>query len=54
MKTITTFRNLFFASSEADWSRIKSSVIRYIEFHKKINMKAPINYEPLINKIKES
>ena len=38
----------------ADWSRIKSSVIRYIEFHKKINMKAPINYEPLINKIKES
>ena len=33
----------------ADWSRIESSVQRYINFHKEIGMKAPINYEPLIN-----
>ena len=33
----------------ADWSRIERSVRRYIDFHKEIGMKAPINYEPLIN-----
>ena len=38
----------------ANWSRIKSSVQRYIDFHKEISMKAPVNYEPLINSIKMS
>ena len=33
----------------ADWKKIKSSVERYIEFHKEIGMIPPINYKPLIN-----
>jgi hypothetical protein len=33
----------------ADWEKIKSSVERYIEFHKEIGMVPPINYKPLID-----
>lgn len=33
----------------ADWEKIKSSVERYIEFHKEIGMIPPINYKPLID-----
>ena len=33
----------------ADWQKIKSSVERYIEFHKEIGMIPPINYKPLID-----
>ena len=36
----------------ADWSRIESSVRRYIVFHKEIGIKAPVDYEPLVKSIK--
>lgn len=38
----------------ANWSRIESSVQRYIDFHKEIGMKAPIDYAPLLQKVKRT
>lgn len=38
----------------ADWSRIERSVRRYIDFHKEIGMKAPVDYAPLLQKVKRT
>lgn len=36
----------------SDWTKIESSVKRYIDFHQEINMKPPIDYKPLAEKEK--